>query len=68
MHVTGFWGDGGLELRARQNSGFGAKKVMLLEHGDRTRGQEEGPWGSEHWLYTKELGEVKTTGRPPEGL
>lgn len=48
MHVRGFWGDGGSELRARKNSGFGAKEVMLLEHWDRTRGQEEGPWGSEH--------------------
>lgn len=48
MHVRGFWGDGGSELRARKNSGFGAKEVMLLEHGDRTRGPEEGPWGSEH--------------------
>ena len=29
---------------------FGAKNVILLKHGDSTRGQKELHWGCEEWL------------------
>ena len=38
------------------------QKVILLKHGDRTRGQKELYWGPEEWLvvyYEVERGKVK---------
>ena len=43
--LTEVWSDEGSELMAKKEF-FGAKKVILLMHGDKTHGQKE--W---HWDY-----------------
>ena len=42
---------------------FGAKKMILLKHGNRTPGQKELSWGCEEWLVLYYgVGEVKSKG------
>ena len=65
----GFWSGGDPELTAKKDilRHLWYKKVVLLKHGCRARGQKELPWGLD-WLRTVELEEVKSKGKPPEEL
>ena len=60
----GFWSGGGPESTAKKEflRRLWRKKVILLKHGDCTGVVKS------VWLYTMELGEVKTKGRPPKGI
>ena len=61
----GFWSDGGPDLMAKKEflRHLWCKKGDFIRAGDRNCGQE-----GLHCLYLMELGEVRSKGRPPEGL
>ena len=45
--VLEWWGSGSDSQQRILEDVFGTKKMILLKHGDRTRGQIELPWGRE---------------------
>ena len=65
IKVMGFGGDGGVRSwwpRRHSWRCLWCKKMILLNHGDRTRGQKELHWGCEVWLiiyHGLEGGKVK---------
>ena len=65
--TVGFVGSGANDQERILEDVFGAKKVILLKHGDRTGGEEELSLGimRRDWFYTMELGGGKVQGKFP---